>query len=124
MDFIFHPHFYLIQANFFILISLDIIGKNQFTIYNNSILYKSINVFLFLSSLIIVFLEHKWWFAIIYIFGSMVLQSVLANFVYGILVPQNKLVLVKTSYVSSLYILCVNLASILLLGYSIHIIAF
>lgn len=124
MDYVFHLHFYLVQVNFFILISLSIIGKTEVTIYNNSIFYKSVYGSLLLSSLIIVFLEHKWWFAIIYTFGSMILQSVFANLINGILLPQNRLVLVKTNYVSSLYILFVYLASFFLLLASVYIIIF
>lgn len=119
IDFFWHHHFYLVQLNIFILASLNIFNKDKLTIYNSSIFYKSIEGFLFLSSIIIAFKEHKWWFTIFYLFCSIFIQYFFASILKGIFAPEGRI-----GVLPYFYAVIINLASVLLLGYSIYVLIF
>jgi hypothetical protein len=117
--FFWHPHFYLVQVDLFILASLSLFNNGKLTIYNNSTFYKSIEGFLVVSVIIISFIEHKWWFSILYVLASMVLQYIPASILKGIFAPEG-----RRGILPYYYAITINLASVLLLGYSIYVIIF
>ncbi len=118
IDFFWHPNFYLVQASIFVISSLSLMNTNN-SIYTNSTFYKSIFGFLGISTFIIAFLEHKWWVSIIYLFASMLIQAIPVKILQNILAPSG-----YTSTTKGIYVIAINLASIILLIYSVYIIIF
>lgn len=128
LDFFWHPNFVLVQVSILSLsISLVISNKGFATIYNNSLFYKMVIVSLILCSLIISFLELKWWIAIIYYISSFLIESTLANILTNFIVPKKyfhptelKLHPSISDKISSIYILSNYTIMVILLILSIY----